>query len=56
MNIYYVVSLWEYQGDIVDSAKVFLSVESAEAYKAELEAEEGYNFDSVEIRHMFANA
>jgi hypothetical protein len=56
MNIYYVVPCWQYEGDNVADAKVFLSAASAEAYKAELEAQESYNFDWVDIRHMFAEA
>ena len=55
MNIYYVVPFFEYEGDYLASAKVFLSHESAEAYKAHLEAI-GEACDGVDIRHMFAEA
>jgi hypothetical protein len=53
-NIYYVVAVFEYEGDFNDCAKVFLSVESANAYKIELEAE-GVG-DRVEVRKMAIEA
>jgi hypothetical protein len=54
MTIYYVTPVLDYEGDFSEYAKVFLSVESANAYKTELEVE-GMG-DEVVIREMAVEA
>jgi hypothetical protein len=50
MNIYYVAAIYQYEGEVPETSKVFKSYASAEAYKAELEAK-GVG-DWAEIREM----